>query len=297
MTQTKQVRAAVAAANGWEPDAIPIEGISTTGDRIQDRSLNDAGGKGLFTKELDEALFDRRIDVAIHSMKDLPTKLPPGLALACVPLREDPRDALISASAKRIADLPQGARVGTASLRRQAQVLHLRPDLNIAILRGNVATRIQRTTNGDFDATFLGIAGLNRLGMAHAAAAILTPEEMLPAVGQGALAIVCRDDDERARKLLTSIDDATTHAAVIAERAFLDVLDGSCRTPIAAYATIDGDHIDLRGEFLSTDGKRRWHGRMGAKLETNWRSSATALGRALGADIKHRAAIEAGRTD
>jgi hydroxymethylbilane synthase len=297
LAQTGLTRDALAAALGVDADALEIVPITTSGDRIQDRRLIEAGGKGLFTKELDEALLDGRIDCAVHSMKDLPTKLPAGVALACVPAREDPRDAFVSAKAKALADLPAGARVGTASLRRQAQVLHLRPDLNIAILRGNVATRIQRTTNGDFDATFLGIAGLNRLGMAHAAAAILTPEEMLPAVGQGALAIVCRDDDERARKLLTSIDDATTHAAVIAERAFLDVLDGSCRTPIAAYATIDGDHIDLRGEFLSTDGKRRWHGRMGAKLETNWRSSATALGRALGADIKHRAAIEAGRTD
>ncbi len=292
MAQSRHIQSALCAAHGIAADAVPIEGFTTTGDRILNRSLQDAGGKGLFTKELDEALLDGRIDAAVHSMKDLPTKLPHGLSLVCVPAREDPRDAFISAKAKRLIDLPEGATLGTASLRRQAQALNLRPDLKITMLRGAVATRLQRVALGDVDSTFLGTAGLNRLRLADAITVIVPPEEMLPAVGQGALAIVCRTDDARSRELLTPVDVPAVHVATAAERAFLDALDGSCRTPIAAYATLSENRLTLRGELLTPDGRKRWSAEAASDLSGEAMERAVALGRRLGAEIRGRAGLE-----
>ncbi|MBI1238605.1 MAG: hydroxymethylbilane synthase [Alphaproteobacteria bacterium] len=286
MTQTKQVRSMVAAVQGLADDDLAISGITTTGDAIQDRRLREAGGKGLFTKELDEALLDRRIDVAVHSMKDLPTKLPPGLALICVPAREDPRDALICATASDIADLPAGALVGTASLRRQAQTLHRRPDLKVETLRGSVETRLKRVAEGSVAATFLALAGLKRLGLAQHARRIFQTSEMLPAVGQGALAIVAREDDAKARALFAPIAEEEDWVAVTAERAFLDALDGSCRTPIAAFARVEGSALHFSGEVLSADGRLRWAETATLALSAAPRDEAAALGRRLGEAIR-----------
>src|SRR6185295_18921789 len=230
--------------------AVEIAAILTSGDRIQDRPLADAGGKGLFTKEIEEALLAGAVDLAVHSAKDMPTVLPEGLVLAaCLP-REDVRDAFISPKAASLATLPQGAVMGTASLRRQAMVKRLRPDLRVVALRGNVETRLKKLDGGDFDATILALAGLKRLGLADAATAILDVDAFLPAVGQGAIAIEIRADDARTRDLLAKIDHADTSVALACERAFLGVLDGSCRTPIAGHAVLHGDLISFRGMIL-----------------------------------------------
>jgi hydroxymethylbilane synthase len=220
------------------PDLLrpEITVIRTTGDRIQDRKLDEIGGKGLFTKEIEEALLEGAIDLAVHSMKDMATMLPAGLVIGAMLAREDPRDAWFSPHATTIAGLPKAARVGTSSLRRQAQILARRPDLQVTTLRGNVGTRLAKLAAGEAEATVLALAGLKRLGLADRATAILSTEEMLPAVGQGAIGIEIRGDDERMTALLASVDDRPTTAAVIAERACLAVLDGSCRTPIAALA-------------------------------------------------------------
>lgn len=237
------------------PAGIVINAIKTTGDTIQDRALSEAGGKGLFTKELDAALFDERAHLAVHSAKDLPTELPPGLIIAgCLP-REDVRDAFISAKAASLADLPAGAVVGTASLRRQAQVLRLRPDVRITLLRGNVGTRLQRIQDGEIDATLLAMAGLNRLGLSDKATAPIAIETMLPAIGQGAIAIVAREQDMAIREAINAFAHAPTGIALEAERAFLRVLDGSCRTPIAGLAIVEGESIHFRGLLLSEDGR------------------------------------------
>ncbi len=256
LAQANETRRRLAEACGVALDTIALAVIRTSGDRIQDRPLSEAGGKGLFTRELDAAQLAGAIDLAVHSSKDLPTALPEGLAVAgCLP-REDPRDAFISARARRLVDLPQGASLGTASLRRAAMALRLRPDLTIALLRGNVETRLRRIESGEIDATLLAMAGLNRLGLAHHAASILDPEEFLPAVGQGAIAITVRSDDDRTRAALAPILDAPTTTAFAAERAFLTVLDGSCRTPIGGHATISEGRLALRGTVLSPDGRR-----------------------------------------
>lgn len=227
--------------------AIEIVPIRTTGDRIQDRPLSEIGGKGLFTKEIEEALLDGRIDAAVHSMKDMETHLPDGLAIGAILEREDPRDAFFSRGATRIADLPTGARVGTASLRRQAQVLLARPDLSVQSLRGNVATRLRKLEAGDVDATLLAIAGLKRLGKEALAQAVLAPEEMLPAVAQGAIGLETRQDDTRTNAWLAAIEHEPSARRVTAERACLAELDGSCRTPIAALAELDaGDPAVMR---------------------------------------------------
>jgi hydroxymethylbilane synthase len=229
---------------------IEIVTIRTSGDRIQDRPLSEAGGKGLFTKEIEEALLAGSIDLAVHSAKDMPTVLPDGLMLAaCLP-REDVRDAFISRKAANLRDLPQGAVVGTASLRRQAMVKRLRPDVSTVVLRGNVETRLRKLDAGEVDATLLALAGLKRLGLADKATALLDAHEFLPAVGQGAITIETRADDARTRALLAKIDHADTSTALACERAFLAVLDGSCRTPIAGHAVLDGDAISFRGMIL-----------------------------------------------
>src|SRR5499427_2510313 len=241
--QAREVRAHLASAHGVEPDAIAIETIRTTGDIIQDRPLSEAGGKGLFTKEIEQALIDGAIDLAVHSSKDMPTVLPTGLELiACLP-REDVRDAFISHKAASLADLPHGAVVGTASLRRQAMVRRLRPDVSVVTFRGNVDTRLKKLEAGVVDATLLAFAGLKRLGREAAATAVLDLETFLPAVGQGAVGIEARSADARTCDLLAKINHTETMAAVQTERAFLAVLDGSCRTPIAGHARILGGSV------------------------------------------------------
>jgi hydroxymethylbilane synthase len=219
--------------------------------------LSEIGGKGLFTKEIEEALIDGRIDVAVHSMKDVPTQLPAGLEIACLLEREDPRDVLISSKASRIADLPKGAVIGSASLRRQAQLLALRPDLKVVTLRGNVGTRLEKLARGDADATLLALAGLKRLGKSDVATAILDTAEMLPAVAQGAIGLEIRAADRRMRALLHPLHHAATALAVTAERACLAELEGSCRTPIAAHAELMRDgQLRLRALIARPDGSR-----------------------------------------
>ena len=245
LAQAQMVKSGLAAAHPAlaAPGAVEIVIIKTTGDRIQDRALSEIGGKGLFTKEIEEALIDGRIDVAVHSMKDVPTHLPDGLEIACLLEREDPRDVLISRHGSSITALPQGAIVGSASLRRQAQLLAQRPDLKVVTLRGNVGTRLAKLEAGEADATLLALAGLKRLGKADVATAILDMTEMLPAVAQGAIGLEIRATDRRMRDLLAPLHHAATEAAVLAERACLAELEGSCRTPIAAHARIDADGL------------------------------------------------------
>lgn len=224
-------------------------------NRITDRPLADAGGKGLFTKEIEEALIREDIDFAVHSAKDVPTMQPDGLTIAGYLPREDARDVFISAKARTLKELPKGSRVGTASPRRQALVKHLRPDLETVLLRGNVETRLRKLDEGEADATILALAGLKRLGLEGRATAILAPEEFLPAAGQGAIAIETRAGDDAARQAVALINDADTETALIAERAFLAELDGSCRAPIAAHANVTGGIVlQFRGMILKPDG-------------------------------------------
>ena len=249
----RQAEQAAAALGAHDPNLdVEIVAIRTTGDRIRDRRLADIGGKGLFAKEIEAALAEGRIDAAVHSVKDLETVLPEGFVLAAMLEREDPRDGL-AGGARSLAELPRGARVGTASLRRQAQMLARRPDLAPALIRGNVGTRLERVRAGEFDATFLAMAGLARLGMAERAVP-LAPEDMLPAAGQGAVGIECRAGDGALRERLAAIDDHPTSCCVTAERALLAALDGSCRTPIAAYACLRNGELVLRGRLLAPDG-------------------------------------------
>ncbi len=284
LAQARMVRAALAAAHGFDPERIEIQVIRTSGDRIQDRPLAEVGGKGLFTKEIEEALVAGLIDFAVHSSKDMPTVLPPGLMLSAFMERDDPRDAFISRKAKSIADLPRGATVGTASLRRQAMMKRRRPDLVIVPLRGNVETRLRKLDEGVADATLLALAGLKRLGLADAATAVLDVDEFLPAVGQGAIGIEARAGDSRTRELLGSINHADTFSALAAERAFLAVLDGSCRTPIGGYATISGGKIRFRGMIVKPDGSEAFEAaREGSALD------AERLGTDAGGELKRRA--------
>jgi hydroxymethylbilane synthase len=254
IAQAEEARRRLSDAHGLAEGDIAIVTITTSGDRIRDRPLTEIGGKALFTKEIEEALLEEAIDLAIHSMKDMPALLPQGLTIAALLPREDPRDALIAPSAGRIADLPQGALVGSSSVRRQAQLKRLRPDLNVMSIRGNVDTRLAKLDRGEFEATLLACAGLNRLGLGHRVTAPIPIEEMLPAIAQGAIGIEIREGDERLRKLLEAINHRPTEIAVDCERAFLAALDGSCRTPIAGHATLDGDTIRFRGEALTLDG-------------------------------------------
>ncbi len=230
-----------------ETGAVEIVTIRTTGDRVQNRLLAEIGGKGLFAKEIEEALLAGSIDLAVHSLKDMETWLPDGLVIACVPPRDDPRDALLSASGASLASLPHAATVGTASLRRQAQLLRHRPDLSIVPIRGNVNTRLRKMAAGEFDALVLALCGLERLDLSGRATEILPREIMLPAVGQGALALECRTADDNVRQLVDPLHDPISSACVVAERAMLAALDGSCRTPIAGLAETDGDRLIDRG--------------------------------------------------
>ncbi|MDB5572644.1 MAG: hydroxymethylbilane synthase [Hyphomicrobiales bacterium] len=254
LAQAHETQALLAAAHGIAADEIEIVVIKTTGDMIQDRALSQAGGKGLFTRELDLAMLEGRIDIAVHSSKDLPTALPDEIVIGGYLAREDVRDVLICRKANAIADLPRGANVGTASLRRGAQVKRLRPDVTISLLRGNVETRLRKLDEGVVDATLLALAGLRRLGLAHKATSVLDTEDFLPAVGQGAVGITLRGGDARTRAALAPILHGPTGHALAAERAFLRVLDGSCRTPLAGLALTQGDTLRFRGMILRPDG-------------------------------------------
>lgn len=254
LAQANIVRTLLARSTGAPETAFEIVVIKTTGDAIQDRPLSEVGGKGLFTKEIEEALLSGRIDLAVHSAKDMPTISQPGLMLAACLEREDPRDAFISLKAKSLAELRHGARLGTASLRRQAIVKKARPDLVVSPLRGNVETRLRKLEAGEVDATLLAIAGLNRLGLAQHATSIMPVEEFLPAVAQGAIGIETRGDDNRTRQFVAPINHAPTFVAVACERAFLSALDGSCKTPLAGHATISGDTLHFRGLIARPDG-------------------------------------------
>ncbi len=258
LAQAHEVRARLAAAHDAlaAPEAVEIVVIKTTGDRIQDRALAEIGGKGLFTKEIEEALLADQIDAAVHSMKDVPTWLPEGLVVDHVLPREDPRDAFFSPHGDSLAALPEGALVGTSSLRRQAQVLIARPDLKVAPLRGNVATRLRKLADGEVDATLLAVAGLRRLGEAERITAALSVEEMLPAVAQGAIGLEIRAADDRSRAFLDAISCAESGLRIAAERALLAILEGSCRTPIAGLAELSEDKqgLRLRGLVALPDG-------------------------------------------
>jgi len=289
--QANLVRDRLAAAHPElaAPGMIELDVIRTTGDRVQNRLLAEIGGKGLFTKEIEEALLDRRIDLAVHSLKDMETILPPGLVIACVPPRDDPRDALVSRDGGGLDALPRGAKLGTASLRRKAQLLRHRADLDIVPIRGNVDTRLAKLTDGEVDALVLALSGLRRLGKESAVSEIIPVDIMLPAVGQGALAIETRADDAEVRGALSPLHDVESAACVTAERAMLAALDGSCRTPIAGFAELSADRLHLRGILLSPDGAAERHaeGRGPA-------SEPEALGREIGARLRSGAGLEFG---
>ncbi len=268
LAQAEEVRRRLMEAHGLGEERFAIAVISTSGDRIQDRPLSEAGGKGLFTKEIEEALLDGRIDMAVHSSKDMATHVPDGLHLAAYLPREDVRDVFIGREVARIADLPRGARVGSASLRRQALLRRLRPDLELVIFRGNVQTRLAKLGAGEVDGTLLALAGLRRLGDEAVASEILDASAFPPAPGQGAICIQTREADADARALVAAVDHADTHLVLAAERAFLAVLDGSCRTPIAAHGTVEGEHFRFHGMILTPDGARMHETRVeGARAE------------------------------
>src|SRR5437868_12037245 len=266
--------------------AVEIVTIRTTGDRVQDRLLAEIGGKGLFVKEIEEALIAGQIDLAVHSLKDLETWLPAGLAITCVLPRDDPRDAYLSTSAASLAALPTGARVGTASLRREAQLLRRRPDLTILPIRGNVSTRMRKLDSGQIDALVLALCGLERLGKAELSTEILSREIMLPALGQSALALECCAADEALRQLLDPLHDPRSAACVGAERAMLAALEGSCRTPIAGHAELEGDRLIVEGLLLKPDGGSEIRDRREGTM-----ANAEALGTELGRTLRDRAGL------
>lgn len=291
MVQTTEAARKLAAANPAlaAPEAIEIIEIKTSGDAVLDRALADLGGKGLFSKELDAAQIDGRIDIAVHSLKDLETLMPDGVVIAACLEREDPRDAIVARpgglSGNGLDGLARGAVLGTASLRRQAQVLHRRPDLDVVLIRGNVQSRLGKLENGDVDATLLALAGLNRLGLAERASHILEPEEMLPAVGQGVVAITCRRGDARVAGWLAAVNHAPTTTRITAERALLAALDGSCRTPVGGYAEISDDGaLWLRGLVARADGSELY-----ATERRGAAADAEAIGRDAGDELRRRA--------
>ena len=286
--QANAVRDALCAALGRAQAEIAIAVIRTSGDAIQDRALSEAGGKGLFTKEIEDQLLAGAVDLAVHSAKDVATVLPDGLHLSGYLPRADVRDALILKRGTSLDDLPAGARVGTASLRREAQLRRLRPDLKVELLRGNVHTRLKRVREGDLDATLLALAGLTRLGLAQEADAVLSTDAFLPAVGQGAVAIECRIDDPATNDAIAAIACAATGIAVTTERAFLAALDGSCRTPIAGLACVEGAQVRLSGLVLAPDGADA-----AAGVEAGPLAAAEAVGRALGARLRDSAPARA----
>ena len=285
LAQAVETRTKLMTAWDWPEEAFEVVVIQTSGDRIQDRPLRLVGGKGLFTKEIEEQLLDGSIDIAVHSMKDMPTAQPDGLVLDTYLPREDVRDAFVSPSADSIASLTQGARVGSSSLRRRAQLMHVRPDLDVVEFRGNVQTRLKKLTEGVASCTFLAMAGLNRLNMAHIATLAIEPEDMLPAVAQGAIGIERRSNDSVTAALLEPLHHATTGQRLAAERAFLAALDGSCETPIAGLATLEGSELLLRGEVLRPDGSEKLSGE---------RRGAIGRGAEMGYDLAQDLLSQAG---
>ena len=292
--QSGLMQQAIAAALGASPEdaerVAPLVLITTTGDRIQDRRLLEAGGKGLFVKEIEEALLDGRIDCAVHSLKDMPAAQPPGLVIAATPEREDPRDAFLSRSGVGFEALPRGAVLGTASLRRQAQALHRRLDLKIEMVRGNVDTRLAKLDAGDMDGIVLALSGLKRLGLADRVTEAFDPIEAPPAPGQGALAIQTREADRDA-PWLAALKHAPTALTVAAERGALEALEGSCRTAIGAHARIEADRLLLTVEALSPDGQLRFRrqDQLGAAASSASEAAAYALGLELGRSIREEA--------
>ena len=267
--------------------SVRLERIRTAGDQMANVPLGPAGGKGLFVKEIEEALLQGRIDLAVHSLKDVPAELPAGLTLAAFPQREDPRDVLVSRTGVALDALPQGAAVGTGSLRRQAQLLALRPDLKVVPIRGNVETRLRKLDAGEVDAIILAAAGLRRLALEARITAFLPPEQMVPAIGQGALALEVqeRDLEGMVGAAVRALDDAETRAAVLAERAFLRRLGGDCQTPVAAHAVVVSGRMTLRGIVASWDGARMVRGETSGE-----QADSEALGAALAADLLARGA-------
>ncbi len=287
LAQAHEVKGRLMAAHGLPDAAFDIVIIKTTGDMILDRPLSEVGGKGLFTKEIEEALFEKRIDLAVHSMKDMQTALPDGLTIGATLPREDVRDAFISLKHKSFDSLPQGAVVGTSSLRRQAQIKRIRPDLQIVGFRGNVQTRLTKLRDEVAEATFLACAGLRRLGLADHITDAIPVERMLPAVAQGAIGIEIRVDDEDTAKMIARLNDQTTSLCITAERAFLGTLEGSCRTPIAGLARLDGATLTFKGETLSPDGSRHV-----ISTKSGPASSAADLGVTVADDILSRGGRE-----
>ena len=284
LAQAHEVRARMMQAHALPEGAFEIVVIKTEGDRILDRPLAEVGGKGLFTKEIEDALIAREIDLAVHSMKDMQTLLPDGLVIGATLPREDVRDAFISLQYASLAELPAGAVVGTSSLRRQAQVKRLRPDLEVVGFRGNVQTRLKKLQDGVAVATFLACAGLNRLGLADRIARAVPVEEMLPAVAQAAIGIEIRAGDQRVATLIAPLDHPDTGVCVAAERAFLKRLEGSCRTPIGGLAVLDGDTLRFSGEILTPDGKA-----CHALVRTGPRADAEKIGDAAAQELLGRA--------
>ncbi len=284
LAQAHETRDRLAAVHGLPGDAFEIVVIKTTGDMVLDRPLSEIGGKGLFTREIEVALLEGDVDIAVHSMKDMPTDQPDGLGITCYLPREDVRDAFVSLAGGALRDLAQGATVGTSSLRRRAQLRHRRPDLNVVEFRGNVQTRMKKLADGVADATFLAMAGLNRLGLDAIARDPIGPDEMLPAVAQGAIGIEQRLGDDVVSALLAAIHDADTGVRLAAERAFLRGLDGSCQTPIGGLAELGPDGLRLRGEILRPDGAERL-----AEAAQGPASDAAAIGAHVAADLRGRA--------
>ena len=284
LAQAHETRDRLAAAFDLPGEAFEIVTILTTGDRVQDRALKELGGKGLFTREIEADLLGGRIDIAVHSMKDMPVLQPEGLVLDCYLPREDVRDAFVSPAARGLAELPEGAVVGTSSLRRRAQLLHRRPDLQVVEFRGNVQTRLRKLADGVAVCTFLAMAGLNRLGRTDVPATPIAPDDMLPAIAQGAIGIERRLDDARVAGMLAAIHDAATAERLAAERALLAALDGSCETPIAGLAEVTGGTLRLRGQVLRPDGSEAISDDRTCPV-----ADGAALGREMAADLLERA--------
>lgn len=290
LAQSGMMQRAIAAGTGLPLDRVPLVEIVTTGDRVQDRRLLEIGGKALFTKEIEEALLEGRVDVAVHSMKDVPAEQPPGLAIAAIPEREDASDAFVSAVYDGFDALPMGAILGTASLRRQAQALALRPDLQVRMLRGNVDTRLRRLAEGEFDAILLATSGLNRLGRSEVIRERLSLDAFLPAPGQGALALQTREDDVGESETATwiaALNHPLTALAVAAERGAMTALEGSCRTAVGAHAALGDGRLLLTTEMLSPDGSARWRrsGMLDDVADRHALQAARLLGQGLGAQV------------
>jgi hydroxymethylbilane synthase len=284
LAQAHETRDRLMAARRLPEEAFAIDVISTSGDRIQDRPLSEAGGKGLFTKEIEEALLAGSIDIAVHSSKDMPTQLPEGLKLSAFLPREDPRDGFVGRTAVTIEALPRGAIVGSSSLRRQALIRRMRPDISVVTFRGNVQTRLRKLEEGVVDGTILANAGLKRLQMADVVTDLMPLEKFPPAPGQGAICIESRIGDVRVEQMLASINDRETNLALLCERAFLAALDGSCRTPIAGYATVEDDKMHFSGLILSPDGRTAFDVAMDGGV-----GAPESLGRRAGEAVREKA--------